>query len=96
MFLGILGWVVVGLIVGFVASRVVDQRGDDPRFGIALSVGTALIAGWLFSVISGSTVSLLNVWALVTTAIAAVVVMTVWHIVRHRAPYKAPIMRRSY
>jgi len=96
MFLGILGWVIVGLIVGFVASRVIDLRGDDPRLGIGLSAAAALVGGWLFSAINGSTVALSNFWGLLFAGIAAVVAVTVWHIVRRRAPYRSPIMRRSY
>lgn len=96
MFLAIVGWVAVGLIVGFVASRVIDLRGDDPRLGIGLAATAAIAGGWLFSVISGSTVALFNVWGLLFAGIAAVAAVIVWHIVRHRSPYMSPIMRRSY
>lgn len=95
-FLGIAGWILVGVIVGVIASRVVDLRGDDPRLGIGLGAGGGLIGGWLYSWISGSQVAMFNVWSLLVAGALAVVAVTVWHVVRRRAPYAQPTIRRSY
>jgi uncharacterized membrane protein YeaQ/YmgE (transglycosylase-associated protein family) len=83
MLLGILGWVAVGLIVGFVASRAVNLRGDDPRFGVGAAAGGAIVGGLFFSVISGTTAW--NTWGLLWAAGGAVVSVIVWHAVRSRS-----------
>lgn len=96
MLLAIVGWVLVGLVLGFIVSRVVDLRGDDPRLGIGLSALAALVGGWLFSMISGSPFTFFTFWSWLVAAIAASLAMAVWHVVRHRTPYKRPTFRQSY
>ena len=55
MFLVVLiTWVVTGLIVGFVMSKVVNLRGDDPRLGIGASVLGAIVGGIMYCMISGT------------------------------------------
>ena len=95
MFLGLLGWVVLGLIVGFIASKFVDLRGDDARLGIGVAAVGAVGAGALYSIISGNGVSPWNVWSLLFAAIGAVVGAVAWHAVRSRSISKAPYTRRS-
>ena len=57
MLFGIISWILVGAIIGFVASRLTDLRGDDSRIGIGVSAIAGLIGGWLYSLISGSPVA---------------------------------------
>jgi uncharacterized membrane protein YeaQ/YmgE (transglycosylase-associated protein family) len=57
MLMGVIGWVVLGTIAGFIASKIVSLRGDDPRMGIGLGALGGLIGGWLYSLISGSAVT---------------------------------------
>lgn len=84
MFLGILEWVVIGLVVGFVASKVVNLRGDDARFGIGVTLGAALVVAAVYSWQSGSGVSAWNPWGLLFAVIGAAVGAVVWHAVRSR------------
>jgi uncharacterized membrane protein YeaQ/YmgE (transglycosylase-associated protein family) len=79
MLIGVAGWIVLGLIAGFIATKLVNLRGDDPRMGICLAAGAALIGGWLYSLFSGSAVTGFNAKSLMFAAIAAVVALVVWH-----------------
>ena len=88
MLIGIIGWLLVGLIAGFIASNFVNLRGDEPAISISVSAAAAVLGGWLFSAISGSPVSAFNIWSLLIAAWVAVVALTVWHAVRHR--YASP------
>ena len=85
---GIIGWIVLGLVVGLVASRVVNLKGDDPRLGIALGVAGGVLGGWLYTAISGATVSAFDVWGLLAAAVGAALASATWHLVRSRS---API-----
>ena len=85
MLIGIIGWIVIGLLVGQIASKVVNLKGDDPMLGIALAGIGGVIGGWLFSAISGSPVTGFNVWSLLVAAIVATMFTMAWHVVRGRA-----------
>lgn len=90
-------WTLVGLVVGFIASRVVNLRGDDPRLGIAVSIIGAIVGGIILRMFSAETPA---PWTsagnyLIPAAVAAGAVV-VWHIVRTRGAYKQPTIRRSY
>ena len=84
MILGIIGWVVLGLIVGFVATKVVDLHGEDPRLGVAVTAGAAVVAGILYALLSGNGVAAWDPWGLLFAAIGAVVGAVAWHAVRSR------------
>jgi uncharacterized membrane protein YeaQ/YmgE (transglycosylase-associated protein family) len=97
MFLGLLGWVVVGLIIGFIASKAVNLRGDDPRLGIGVAGGGAILGGFLYTVISGNSVSAWNPSGILFAALGAVAGVVIWHGVRSRFASKAVyVPRKSY
>jgi len=79
MLIGVAGWIVLGLIAGFIATKLVNLRGDDPKMGICLAATGALIGGWLYSLFSGSAVTGFNGKSLMFAAIAAVVALLGWH-----------------
>jgi uncharacterized membrane protein YeaQ/YmgE (transglycosylase-associated protein family) len=97
MIVGIIGWIVVGLIVGFIATKVVDLRGDDPRLGFAVACGGAIVAAALYTMISGAGVSAWNVWSILFAAIGAGAAVVTWHMVRSRyVSREAYTSRKSY
>jgi uncharacterized membrane protein YeaQ/YmgE (transglycosylase-associated protein family) len=95
MIFGILGWVVVGVLIGFIVSKSFDLHGDDPRLGIAISGGGAVVAAVLYTIISGAGVSYFNVWSLLFAAVGAGVAVAVWHGVRARSVTRTTYTRRS-
>jgi uncharacterized membrane protein YeaQ/YmgE (transglycosylase-associated protein family) len=95
MILGILGWLAVALLVGFVASRIVDLHGDDPRLGFAAACGGAIVAAALYTLISQAGVSAWNPWSLLFAAIGAAVGVVTWHLVRSRSVSRESYTRRS-
>ena len=93
----IIGWIAIGLIVGFIAGKVVDLHGDDPRLGTAVACGGAVLVAGLYSAISGAGVSAWHGWALASAAIGAAVAALVWHLVRSRyVSREAYTTRQSY
>ena len=96
MLMGIIGWALMGLVVGFAASKIVNLRGDDPGLGIGLAILAAIVGGTLYSLISGSPVTNFNVWSLLCARATAVVAVVIWHFVRTRSTYATPTSRRSY
>ena len=84
MILGLIGWIVVGIVVGFVATKLVNLRGDDPRLSIVVAAAGAVLAGILYSVISGAGVSMWNSWSILYAGVGAIVGAVTWHAVRSR------------
>ena len=97
MIFGLIAWLVVGLAVGFAASRMVNLRGDDPRFGIAAACGGAVVAALLYTLITGDPVLPQNVACLLTAAVGAVIAVVAWHAIRSRSiSHASQTSRRSY
>jgi uncharacterized membrane protein YeaQ/YmgE (transglycosylase-associated protein family) len=97
MFLGLLGFLCVGLICGFVASKFVNLRGDDPRLGVAGAVVGAILGGVLYGMVSGAGVSPFNLWGVMSAVVGGAAGALVWHTVRSRyISHDSYTTRRSY
>jgi uncharacterized membrane protein YeaQ/YmgE (transglycosylase-associated protein family) len=96
MLIGILGWIICGVVIAFIASKLVNLHGDDPRLGVALGGAGGLVGGWLFSLFSGSPVTGFNAWSVITAGILALVAVSILHFIRSRGTYARPTIRRSY
>jgi uncharacterized membrane protein YeaQ/YmgE (transglycosylase-associated protein family) len=93
----IFGWVVVGIIVGFIASKFVDLHGDDIRFGMAAAVAGAVVAAVLHAVIKGVGLDPWQPWGAIFAAVGATIGATAWHVIRARSiTHDRGTERRSY
>jgi uncharacterized membrane protein YeaQ/YmgE (transglycosylase-associated protein family) len=77
--MSILAWVILGLIAGFVGSKIVNKTGEGVLMDIVLGVIGAVVGGWLFNRFGATGVTGLNVWSMVVATIGAVVVLVVYH-----------------
>lgn len=82
MVIGVIGWIVLGLIAGYVASTLVNNRGEGLPFDILLGIVGAVIGGWIFTAIGAAGVTGFNLWSLLVAIVGAVVSLVVWHAVR--------------
>ena len=80
-----LAWIVLGLIAGFIGSKIVNKRGEGLLLDIVLGVVGAIVGGWLFSMMGASGVTGLNLYSLLVAVIGAVVVLVIYHAVRRSA-----------
>jgi uncharacterized membrane protein YeaQ/YmgE (transglycosylase-associated protein family) len=76
---GIIAWLVLGLIAGFVASKIVNHTGSGLIMDIVLGVIGALVGGFLFSVFGAAGVTGLNIYSMIVAVVGAVVVLWVYH-----------------
>jgi uncharacterized membrane protein YeaQ/YmgE (transglycosylase-associated protein family) len=74
-----IAWIVLGLISGFIASKLVNKTGDGLLLDIVLGVVGALVGGWLFNTFGMPGVTGLNVYSFVVAIIGAVVSLIVYH-----------------
>ena len=82
--MSIIAWIVLGLIAGFIASKIVNKSGEGVVLDIVLGVVGAIVGGWLFSVFGMSGVSGLNMYSLLVAVIGAVVVLFGYHAITGR------------
>jgi uncharacterized membrane protein YeaQ/YmgE (transglycosylase-associated protein family) len=84
--MSILAWIVLGLVAGFIASKIVNKSGEGVILDIVLGVVGAVVGGWLFSVFGMAGVSGLNIYSLVVAVIGAVVLLVAYHAITGRKP----------
>lgn len=77
--MSIIAWIILGLIAGFIASRIVNKRGEGVLLDIILGIVGALVGGWLFRLFGMSGVTGFNVYSLLVAIGGAVVVLFVYH-----------------
>jgi len=82
--MSILAWIVLGLIAGFIGSKIVNKSGEGVFLDIILGIVGAVVGGWLFNAFGMSRVTGLNIYSLAVAVVGAVVVLVVFHMLSGR------------
>jgi uncharacterized membrane protein YeaQ/YmgE (transglycosylase-associated protein family) len=83
--MSILGWLVLGLIAGFIASKLVNKSGEGLILDIILGIVGAVVGGFLFSLVGAAPVTGFNLYSMFVAVVGAVVVLLVYHaLIRRR------------
>jgi uncharacterized membrane protein YeaQ/YmgE (transglycosylase-associated protein family) len=77
----ILGWLILGLIAGFIASKIVNHSGSGILLDIVLGIVGAMVGGWLFASLGAMPVTGFNIYSMFVAVIGAVVVLVIYHAV---------------
>jgi uncharacterized membrane protein YeaQ/YmgE (transglycosylase-associated protein family) len=83
--MSIVAWIVLGLIAGFIGSKLVNKTGEGFFLDIALGIVGAVVGGWLFNLFGMAGVTGLNIYSLIVAVVGAVVFLVVYHAIRRRA-----------
>jgi uncharacterized membrane protein YeaQ/YmgE (transglycosylase-associated protein family) len=83
--MSIIAWIVLGLIAGFVASKIVNHTGEGVLLDIVLGVVGAVVGGWLFNTFGMPGVTGLNVYSLLVAVAGAVVFLVLYHLLVRRS-----------
>jgi uncharacterized membrane protein YeaQ/YmgE (transglycosylase-associated protein family) len=83
--MSILGWIILGLIAGFIASKIVNRQGEGFFLDIILGIVGAVVGGWLFERFGATGVTGFNLYSMFVAIIGAVVVLVVYHAIRRVA-----------
>jgi uncharacterized membrane protein YeaQ/YmgE (transglycosylase-associated protein family) len=79
-----IAWILLGLVSGFTASKIVNRTGEGVVLDIVLGVVGALVGGFLFALIGARGVTGFNLWSLLVSVIGAVVVLAAYHAITRR------------
>jgi len=75
-------WIVLGLLAGFIGSKLVNKSGEGLILDIVLGIVGAIVGGWLFNTFGAAGVTGLNLYSLLVAVVGAVVVLVVYHAIR--------------
>ena len=77
--MSILAWIVLGLLAGFIASKIVNRSGGSLLLDLLLGVVGAFVGGFLFTRFGAAPVTGLNIYSILVATIGAIVVLFIYH-----------------
>ncbi len=80
--MSIIGWIILGLVAGFIASKIVNKEGKGFFLDIILGIIGAIVGGWLFAFFGKAGVTGFNLYSMVVAIVGAIVVLVVYHAIR--------------
>ncbi len=83
--MSILGWIVLGLIAGFIGSKVVNKRGEGFFLDIVLGVVGSIVGGFLFTQFGAVGVTGFNLYSMFVAVIGAIIVLVLYHAIFGRS-----------
>jgi uncharacterized membrane protein YeaQ/YmgE (transglycosylase-associated protein family) len=82
--MSILAWMVLGLLAGFISSKLVNKTGEGVILDIVLGIVGAVVGGFLFNRFGASGVTGLNLYSLLVAVVGAVLLLVAYHAIRRR------------
>jgi uncharacterized membrane protein YeaQ/YmgE (transglycosylase-associated protein family) len=83
--MSILAWIVLGLIAGFIASKLVNKTGSGLILDIVLGIAGAFVGGYLFTTFGHEGVDGFNLYSMFVAVIGAVVLLVLYHALFRRS-----------
>jgi uncharacterized membrane protein YeaQ/YmgE (transglycosylase-associated protein family) len=79
--MGFISWIFVGLIAGFIGSKIVNRTGEGFVRDILLGIIGAIVGGFIFQSLGHSGVNGFNLYSIFVAVIGAVIVLVLYHAV---------------
>ena len=77
--MGVISWIILGLVAGFIASKILNRTGSGLILDLVLGMAGAAVGGFIFSGLFGmSGVTGLNIWSIIVSVIGAAIVLWVY------------------
>ena len=80
--MSLLAWIVLGFIAGFIASHIVDRRGEGMVLDILLGIVGAVIGGWAAHLLGIAGVTRLDLHSVIVATAGSIVFLFVYHVIR--------------
>ena len=80
--MSILAWILMGLIAGFISSKLIDRTDSGLLTDIVIGILGAFLGGWLFNAFGFMGVTGFNVWSTFVSVIGALLFLSLYHAVR--------------
>jgi len=77
--MGVVSWIILGLIAGFIASKILNRTGSGLILDLVLGMVGAAVGGFIFSGLFGmSGVTGVNIWSIIVSVVGAIIVLWVY------------------
>lgn len=83
--MSLIAWIILGLVSGFIASKIVNKTGEGFFLDILLGIVGAVAGGWLFKLFGMHGVTGLNIYSLVVAVCGAALLLVIYHMIRRTA-----------
>jgi uncharacterized membrane protein YeaQ/YmgE (transglycosylase-associated protein family) len=80
--MSVFAWILLGLLAGFIASHVVNHRGEGMVLDVLLGIVGAVIGGWVFHLLGFAGIAGLNLYGLLIAVCGSVLFLVVYHAIR--------------
>jgi uncharacterized membrane protein YeaQ/YmgE (transglycosylase-associated protein family) len=79
-----IAWIVLGLIAGFIASKIVNKSGEGLILDIILGIVGAVVGGYLFQTFGMAGVTGVNLYSILVAVVGAIVFLVIYHVIFRR------------
>jgi uncharacterized membrane protein YeaQ/YmgE (transglycosylase-associated protein family) len=83
--MSILSWLVLGLLSGFIGSKLVNKSGQGLVLDIVLGIVGAIAGGFVFNLLGQPGVSGVNLYSLFVAVVGSVLLLVIYHAMSRRA-----------
>ena len=80
--MSLFAWILLGLLAGFIASHLVNHRGEGMVLDILLGVVGAVVGGWVFHLLGLTGVTTLSLYSIAVATAGAVLFLVLYHAIR--------------
>ncbi len=77
--MSIIGWIVLGLIAGFIASKIVNRSGEGFLMDIVLGIVGAVVGGFIFQQFGAAGVTGFNIYSMIVAIVGAIILLVIYH-----------------
>ena len=82
--MSIIAWIVLGLIAGFIASKIVNKTGEGVLLDIILGIVGAVLGGHRFQAFGMAGVTGVNLYSILVAVVGAIVFLVIYHAIFRR------------
>jgi uncharacterized membrane protein YeaQ/YmgE (transglycosylase-associated protein family) len=77
--MSIFAWMILGLLAGFIGSKLVNKSGEGIVLDILLGIVGAVIGGYVFTAFGAQGVTGLNIYSLLVAVVGSILFLMVYH-----------------
>ncbi|HYL76002.1 MAG TPA: GlsB/YeaQ/YmgE family stress response membrane protein [Bryobacteraceae bacterium] len=83
--MSLIAWLVLGLLAGFLSSKIVNKTGEGFFLDIVLGVVGAIVGGFVFNMFGAPGATGVNLYSLLVAVTGSVLLLVGYHAITRRA-----------
>lgn len=84
--MSILGWIIIGGLAGWIASKFVGTDAEQGIIGnIVAGVLGGIVGGFVFNLLGGKGVDGFSIWSFLVALVGAIIVLSIWKAITGRS-----------